>query len=448
MQESVVLITSQDSDNHRFGTGFIIRRSSGAVYVLTCAHVVRDVGGPDQVCVSRQPATVAASDEAEGLDLAVLKVEGLWNLPVLKLQASGDKGSVVKTIGFQLYDHAHLIRPLKGQLGNVVGLQPQQAQSPIQAWDLQIVDDHPLKPGYSGSPVVDPERGCVIGVVSHREGKGEYGLAISIRALDRIWRVVDSEQLYRLLLKLGYRQQVRLFRRLIDRHAIAALLIHGAPEYGQRWLLNRLVTQYLPYSLSGKIVKVNLARRSRRSDASALWRELARRVGLTSQASPSDIAQRVYRWWQTQDVLLVLDCVNFLPEPSFQQLLNDFWLPLASQARQAMQEETPYKLLLFLVDYEGQVAEWDAPFVEKLDASWKPQLPVRSPRLEEFSDDELMSWIEDEWDELPSDFKQVDAIVQEILENSEDGIPELVLQEICDRCGCDWYEELERKLKL
>ena len=47
-------------------------------------------------------------------------------------------------------------------------------------------DDY-LQPGYSGSPVIDKYSNTVLGVVSHRRGKGDKGLAISIEALSEIW---------------------------------------------------------------------------------------------------------------------------------------------------------------------------------------------------------------------------------------------------------------------
>ncbi|MGK7926406.1 MAG: hypothetical protein AB4290_14405, partial [Spirulina sp.] len=87
--------------------------------------------------------------------------------------------------------------------------------------------------------------------------------------------IAGSEELYHTLLRLGYRQQVRLFRRLIEAESAAAFLIHGYPDYGQRWLLNRLVVQYVPYLLTGKVIKVNVGRKVPRNDVSALWREVA-----------------------------------------------------------------------------------------------------------------------------------------------------------------------------
>ena len=269
-----------------------------------------------------------------------------------------------------------------------------------------------------------------------------------------------AQQLHEALLKLGYRQQVRLFRRLIAQHSVAAFLIHGEMEYGQRWLLNRLVSQYLPDWFTGKVVTVNVSRKVRRSNASALWRELGRRVGLRgNEFDQAKIAAGVYRWWQTQDVLLVFHDVDFLPKQGLDQLVQEFWLPLASQAKQAQAtrqaspgsqgEDSQFKLLMFLVDYDGRVGEWDIPFVEKLDANWQSATPIKAPKLNEFSDDELTDWLETEYSALPSALTaEIDGTVQEILNNSNDGIPERALEEICDRTGFNWYELRDRWQKL
>lgn len=449
VQDSIVLISSQDEKNKRFGTGFIIRQSGSRTHVLTCAHVVEDLGGCTRVNIDGMPASVVAIGEVDCLDLAVLQADGLRQKRPLRLEPKGKSRDSISTIGFQEFDKVCLSRPLEGVLGNQVILQSKQGTERVCAWDLEIIDDYFLKPGYSGSPVISQESGYVLGIVSHRQGKGQKGLAISIAALEKIWRMIDSQELYRLLLKLGYRQQVRQFRKLVKSHSIAALLICGEPDYGQRWLLNRLVTQHLPNNLMGKTVNIDLARRGRRSDPEAIWRNLARRVGLKGTPSVDSIVHRIYRWWETQDVLLVFHDVDYLPQHCFQEFLDQFWLPLATQAKESHNiHESGYKLLMFLVDYTNKVETWDTPFIEKIDSTWESKVPIRTPRLEEFSSDELFDWIEDRLDELPTSFKNEEILVQEILSDSNEGIPELVLQEICERCGVDWYEEMDRWLKL
>ncbi len=262
-------------------------------------------------------------------------------------------------------------------------------------------------------------------------------------------RTQFKTNLYSALLKLGYQQQAELFLRAIDTESVAAFLIHGLPEYGQRWLLNRLVVEYVPLHSVSKVVTLDLSRSARRSDVDACWRELGRRLNLRGNAlTAKAVAEGVYRWWLTQDVIFVLHDVNTMPEASLVNLIEQFWLPLTQQVQAAPGGESDRKLLMFLVDYQGKADQWQLPWVEKLDASWDPRKPIKPPKLQEFTDQDLMDWIVSQFRDLPPALTQgISETVEEILAQSDSGVPELVLQEICRQCGCDWFEELDKWLK-
>ncbi|MBD2251798.1 hypothetical protein [Nostoc parmelioides] len=270
--------------------------------------------------------------------------------------------------------------------------------------------------------------------------------------LDSIDKTSESERLYYALLKLGYQNQIRSFKKFIDTQSIGAFLIHGSLYYGQRWLLNRLARRHVPQNIPSKNVIVDLSRIARQSDITALWRELSSRVGLGRQSPVSEITERVYKWWQTQNVLLVFHNVHILPEAFLQNLLQDFWLPLAVKAKNAATQDQQYKLLMFLIDYDGCVDSWNMPFVDKLLPTWKPDTPVKLPVITEFSEDELENWLWQgyETEELPSALtaEDVEQIVQIIMQNSDNGIPEPVMEEICRLSGCEWCEEERKWLKL
>jgi hypothetical protein len=332
LQKSIVLITSSNpGSNHHFGTGFVIRQTVNVAHILTCSHVVDSMGGTNQVMVDGREATLVACGKDLGLDLAVLRVEGLWNKPVLQTQGSGLQSKDIIIPGFQKYAKSHLIRPLRGVLADQGELQT-RSDDRIPVWDLKIVDDYNLENGYSGSPIVDEVTGQVLGIVSHKQGD-KIGLAISIRALDKIFQIFDQDQLYEVLLKLGYQKQVRTFRSLIENHSIAAFLIHGFPAHGQRWLLNRLIG-LVPRYLQGRVISIGLDRGTRKRDISSLWRELGGRVGLSGggQPDPDKIAQRVYQCWHTQNVFLVFHEVDCMPENYLRQIVQEFWQPLAKEA--------------------------------------------------------------------------------------------------------------------
>lgn len=105
-------------------------------------------------------------------------------------------------------------------------------------------------------------------------------------------RQAIKSNLYKALLKLGYHQQAELFLRAIDTESVAAFLIHGLPEYGQRWLLNRLVEEYMPLHIVSKVVPIDFSRIARRNDVDACWREVGKRLNLRGRETTATAVSR------------------------------------------------------------------------------------------------------------------------------------------------------------
>lgn len=251
---------------------------------------------------------------------------------------------------------------------------------------------------------------------------------------------LDNGTLYNTLLRLNFSDQVRLFRHFVETYKVGSCLIHGEPEYGQRWLLNRLV-QLVPNGRSAKVIQVDLSRRSRGSYIDSLWRELGGRVGLPGQYPPQKIAQAVCKLWQTQTVILVFQNLDQMPQEYMSQFLCEFWLPLVDISGKCSPHSGSYRLLMLLVDYSGCVEQWKIDCVEVLDSTWKPQILVKLPRLNRLSNRDLESWMETGINDLPVKLTtQLELTVQSILKNSENGLPELALQQICSLCECNWYD--------
>ena len=446
LTNSVVLITSSNPGNDRFGTGFITRRTGDFAYVVTCAHVVQDVG-VDTICVNSTSSIVVVTGDDLGLDLAVIKVEGLRN-DIGKVFSIGDStptGKEFVTEGFQIFDpkaRTHRKRALYGTFVEPFEVTAQAPSNPIKAWELKFADGN-VQPGYSGSPIVDTQTEKVVGVVSHRLREG-IGAAISIEELNRIWQPIERQQLREALLKLGYRPQARLFRQSIEKKPIGAYLIHGPTEnYGQQWLVNRLLQQYVPTSMTGKKFRISLNRVGRRGDVRGLWAELALELKCDRNTPPKEIAKRALRWWQSQDLIIAIYDVDCLSEELLNLLIQDFWLPLANEAEGIHSQGATHKLLMFLIDNEAVTAKRNVPFTEKIDAESKTYYPFKPPQNKEFSKDELTDWMEDAISQLPREMtEQTDKTVADMYEISDDGVPEWTFVEICKRCGYDWRTEL------
>lgn len=186
LRKSVVLITGSTK---KFGTGFPIWRESGATWFLTCAHVVDDVGGNDQIRVDSQPAEVVGRGEPKVVDLAVLRVPGL-EMPPFKLGLAGGKDMPCDIPGCTAFMGGLRKREsLEAVLDGQVEFS-ECGERWITAWALRIVGATPLDGGYSGSPVMLGETETVFAVASHKEG--ERGYAISLVHLREIWPEMPS----------------------------------------------------------------------------------------------------------------------------------------------------------------------------------------------------------------------------------------------------------------
>ncbi len=194
-QASLIQVTSSQPDNRDFGTGFVVHQDGMNTYIVTCAHVVRDVGGPEHVRAGGRSARVVAEGEPDGLDVAVIAVEGLSPITSLALQASSSTSSNVTITGFSEHGRYRTIRALKGKLGKRFEIEDFGHTRRVGAWDFVITDEDNLEKGYSGSPVLDPGTGHVLGVVITKRGE-KQGTAISIDTLSKVWATMPTSLIW------------------------------------------------------------------------------------------------------------------------------------------------------------------------------------------------------------------------------------------------------------
>ncbi|MBV6628020.1 MAG: hypothetical protein KI793_34730 [Rivularia sp. (in: Bacteria)] len=259
--------------------------------------------------------------------------------------------------------------------------------------------------------------------------------------LDWQIRQIKNQQLYYLLQRLDYTEQEQLFSRFIRRQQIAAFMIHGSSQdYGQHWLANRLLKEIR--RVSDRPVLVDLDCLVYNPNSQTMWKELGRHFGGIKD-SPDLIAEKVFKSWTTKNIYIVIDNVEFMCEKLLQELIQEFWSPLATKA-QSIASQTNFKLLMFLIDNAGFVKNqsWNVSFAEIFEPTWSCCTPVKLPFLKIFSDTVLQNWINNEFIHLPDQMvENVDEAVQTILENSEAGIPIPAFREICNLCECEWLEE-------
>jgi inactive STAND len=253
--------------------------------------------------------------------------------------------------------------------------------------------------------------------------------------------------LHKSLLKLGYWEQHNFFETIFRQNSYGAFLIQGrSKDYGQRWLLNRLAL-IIPHSLEGKNITIDLNRTSARTDIVAIWDEFAGRVGLPEGSSPAQIAESICDLWKTQNVIIAFNNVDETIKENLCDLIQAFWASLAHILLEHQGEKSLFKLFIFFLDYQCVVSQWDVGFVSNNPAVEPPHAPLQLPEINPFSNRDLGDWLNYQSDFLPS------AIVDDKTETiamllEKQGMPMPTLRKICDICGCNWFEQEGKWLRL
>jgi hypothetical protein len=238
------------------------------------------------------------------------------------------------------------------------------------------------------------------------------------------------------LMRLDFKGQIWSFRNTIRAEGACAFLVRppgdggGEAQDSIRLLVKRLFT-HMASPISTSPIKIRLESNVRKSDAKALWRQLARTIGARAAEGTQEIAERVADRLRTQNVVLI---VTDLDRVDLVACMRDFWEPLA----QTVQQSAPgsYRLILLLVDYAG---------VTNLPEPRQPPMPVGLPHVLRFPDSELIAWLQGVLDDLPYEVlptagdpdDAVSLLLQQLVPEGSDPGPDPVLWQICAIWHCE-----------
>jgi hypothetical protein len=182
---SIVILRSTDFDNKRFGSGFIFAICESYVYIATCAHVIKDIGGGQKIQVENSRAELIATGDDLGIDVAIVKVEKFGNHIPLRFYFN-NLFTDCEIIGFQIFDRNFILRPLKCQFIKTTAIMSTMNNRRYKSFDIKVADNFSLQPGYSGSPILCSHNNLfhVIGIITHKfDSTGILGCGISIEVL-------------------------------------------------------------------------------------------------------------------------------------------------------------------------------------------------------------------------------------------------------------------------
>ncbi len=179
----IIGVVSPDNEM-TLGTGFALHRDEqqSYTYIVTCAHVIEaetSKGKAEKIRVDslygKRDAEIISIGSRIDLDLAILAVENLNNLPLLSPSSHITEKMPVKIPGTQLITEAKIPKTetVEGHLGKTIRLGRWR-----ESWIIEQLDRKELQ-GYSGSPAIDLNDN-VFGIVSTEQGEGCIALSLSV----------------------------------------------------------------------------------------------------------------------------------------------------------------------------------------------------------------------------------------------------------------------------
>ena len=183
--------------------------------------------GVDSLTIEQHQAKLIVKGSRDGIDLAVVFVEGLSDCQALKLSSeSVEKGRIFTINGFKHHKKGiHKLEKLDGFVKKISKIYSDTKS--IDTYELTIGDGDSIERGYSGSAIVCD--GFVVAVATDRNTNGKQAYAVPIGYLGEIWEdmpdglFVDFQELnpYKGLFHFTYEDRENYFGREKESKEIA-----------------------------------------------------------------------------------------------------------------------------------------------------------------------------------------------------------------------------------
>ncbi len=267
-------------------------------------------------------------------------------------------------------------------------------------------------------------------------------ISVQDQALDTHF-FLDKQKLFHSILDIDFDEQEDKVITSLDwqkfPHKTAAFLVHGNHQFGQLPLVTRLLQLQELKNGERREIVVKLSNQKNIYD---VWEEVGRRFVHGNQPtglSPEQIMDKIFQALRFQNLIFIFygiyqsDRLSFLDE-----LIQDFWQPIVEQANH---KET--YLVMFLIDNKGGVCTSGVSLAEEVNHPQYPKIPLSLLLDTKFPRTKLASWLRVAVREkvVPESL-----CVDILLESSQEVVPELVYERICQYCNTSWERELAQKL--
>ena len=263
-----------------------------------------------------------------------------------------------------------------------------------------------------------------------------------------------ENKLYQALLHLNYVNQISLFENFLRNSTdmVAAFLLYGKHQSAPRWLLNCLLQNVLNVkNREHKIINVPLFFITQSINLSTISAIVGRKLGI-NKYSVQDIAEETCRIWITQTVIFTMQLIpteisdldtnnNQITKEYIDEIIYEFWKPIAELAHQRKRRNHNYRLLLFIIDQDGYMKDWEIGCSKDSSSPF-----IKFPEIEPIPRIQVLNWANDYiFNENILEFREsfIDEVF-EVTSNKEQIEQDSACQRICEICdfGIEWKDYL------
>lgn len=282
----------------------------------------------------------------------------------------------------------------------------------------------------------------------------------------------EQKKFAQLLSRLNYTEQPNQFletqvlsQSKFTSNKAFAYLIKGKYGYGQDWLYHILrqktkdseiweefediedVTYHeIPMSFSSLTLKTN---------PSIIWTSLGKTLRISSFASSAEVVDHICnKLAKTQIVVFRFENFGELNEEMSRDFMTNFWKAMVKGANAPSDDKARFPIFMFLIDQNHINPVCSSTFLPSNSSHWEPHCGVLLKELDKLSPAVVHKWFYDnrikinKFDQdlfqIISQPEQLESLIKTILENTEEGIPEMVLGKVSEQFNFRFLEILDQ----
>ncbi len=282
----------------------------------------------------------------------------------------------------------------------------------------------------------------------------------------------EKKQFAGLLSQLNYTEQPVQFQeaQLLSKQNFKsnktfAYLIKGEEGFGQNWLYSILRQKAKDPIVWGELediddipyeeIPLSFGSVAMKTNPDAIWRSLGKTLKISNNARAEQVVDDLCNT-RAKNRILVLRFEDFgtWTEEMGRQFMEVFWKTIVEGAANPSDSKIRYPIFMFLIDHSKAYGTCPITFLSGSSTTWNPEKGITLEELDSLSFEVVEKWLRDhriaftQFDpkliSTLSNKEKLKDYTTELLKDSEDGKPDIVLENVSQKFNFNFFDIQEQ----